>query len=181
MPKGKPWTVTEERKLQDLRSENLKVSEIAAVMGKSEQAIMKKLQRMGMKVVPPQTPTGSNASELILPKELPSVEEALVMLAGAMNVLKTPGLSKTEVTRLRNLIQAASVYQVKFAEYVDYRGIEKHLIQLDRKYEELNKKELARKTEPVKTSQDCPNASTSQVDSQASQGAEEKTATVPNS
>lgn len=177
MPKGKPWTVAEERKLQDLRTENLKVSEIAAVMGKSEQAIMKKLQRMGMKVVPPQTSTGSNASELILPKELPSMEEALVMLAGAMNALKTPGLSKTEVTRLRSLIQATSVYQVKFAEYVDYRGIEKHLIQLDRKYEELNKKEPARKIEP----QDCPNASTSQVDSQASQGAEEKTATFPNS
>jgi hypothetical protein len=51
MPKGKPWTVAEERKLQDLRTENLKVSEIAAANRKTEQAIMKKLQRMGMKII----------------------------------------------------------------------------------------------------------------------------------
>jgi len=181
MPKGKPWTITEERKLEDLRTENLKVSEIAAVMGKSEQAIMKKLQRMGMKVVQQQKSTGDTASELILPKELPSVEESLMMLAGAMDALKTPGLSKTEVTRLRSLVQAASMYQVKLAEYVDYRGIEKKVIQLERKYKEVLERHLPLKQESAKTSHDSPNASTSQVDSQASQGAEDKTATVPNS
>jgi hypothetical protein len=42
-----------------------------------------------------------------------------------MKALQTPGLSKTEVMRLRSLIQAASVYQVKIAEYINYRGIEK--------------------------------------------------------
>jgi bifunctional N-acetylglucosamine-1-phosphate-uridyltransferase/glucosamine-1-phosphate-acetyltransferase GlmU-like protein len=140
MPKGKPWTIGEERKLRELRSENLRVSEIAVVMGKSEQAILKKLQRMGLKVVQQQKSSGTTTSELILPEELPSVEEALVMLAGAMNALRTPGLSKTEVTRLRGLIQAASLYQVKFAEYVDYRGTEKHLVELSRKFEELAKR-----------------------------------------
>jgi hypothetical protein len=53
------------------------------------------------------------------------VEEALVLLAGAMEVLKTPGLSKTEVMRLKSLIQASSAYQVKFAEYVELPGIRK--------------------------------------------------------
>ena len=143
MPKGKPWTISEERRLRELRSENLRVSEIAVAMGKSEQAILKKLQRMGLKVVQQQKSSGTTTSELILPEDLPSVEEALVMLAGAMNALRTPGLSKTEVTRLRSLIQAASVYQVKFAEYVDYRGIEKRLVELGRKFEELNKRERA--------------------------------------
>ena len=38
-------------------------------------------------------------------KELPSVEEALKKLAAAMEALGTPGLSKTEVTRLRSLAQ----------------------------------------------------------------------------
>ena len=37
--------------------------------------------------------------------ELPSVEEALKKLAAAMNALETPGLSKAEVMRLRSLIQ----------------------------------------------------------------------------
>jgi len=32
---------------------------------------------------------------------LPSIEEALEQLVAAMNALKTPGLSKTEVMRLR--------------------------------------------------------------------------------
>jgi hypothetical protein len=140
MPKGKPWTREEEKQLLGLRSEGRRVSEIAVVMGKSEQAVMKKLQRFGLKVVQQPESNGTTTSELILPNELPSVEEALGMLAGAMKALKTPGLSKTEVMRLRSLIQAANVYQVKFAEYLDYRGIEKHLIELERKYGEWVKK-----------------------------------------
>ena len=51
MPKGKPWTREEERQLRELRSQGCKVSEIAVVMGKSEEAVMKKLQRIGLKVV----------------------------------------------------------------------------------------------------------------------------------
>ena len=48
--------------------------------------------------------------------ELPSVEEALKILVAAMKALETPDLSKTEVLRLRSIIQAAGVYQVKVAE-----------------------------------------------------------------
>ena len=141
MPKGKPWTIEEEKQLENLRTEGRKVSEIAAEMGKSEQAVMKKLQRLGLKVVQQRESYGTTTSELILPKELPSVEEALVLLAGAMAALKTPGLSKIEVMRLRSLIQASSAYQVKFAEYVDYRGLEKELIELERKYSEIVKRD----------------------------------------
>jgi hypothetical protein len=129
MPKGKPWTCEEEKQLRELRERGCKVSEIVVAMGKSEEAVMKKLQRIGLKVVQQGksnwTTTSTSASEISLPKDLYSVEEALGMLAGAMKALQTPGLSKTEVLRLRCLIQAASVYQVKFAEYLDYRGTEK--------------------------------------------------------
>jgi hypothetical protein len=73
-------------------------------MGKSEQAVMKKIQRLGLKVVQQRESNGTTAtSELILPKELPTVKEALMLLAGAMEALKTPGLSKTEVMRLKSL------------------------------------------------------------------------------
>ena len=61
------------------------------------------------------TPTTTTTS-LVLPKELPSVEEALKILVAAMKALETPDLSKTEVLRLRSIIQAAGVYQVKVAE-----------------------------------------------------------------
>jgi len=159
MPKGKPWTIEEEKQLENLRTEGRKVSEIAAEMGKSEQAVMKKLQRLGLKVVQQRESNWTTTtSELILPKELPSVEEALMLLAGAMAAFKTPGLSKTEVMRLRSLIQASSAYQVKFAEYVDYRGLEKHLIELERKYSEIVKRDQPLKeteekaVEPTKSS-----------------------------
>lgn len=145
MTKGKPWTREEEKQLRDLRDQGCKVSEIAVAMGKSEEAIMKKLQRIGLKVVQQRdsnwSTTSTAKSEIIVPKKLYSVEEALGMLAGAMKALQTSGLSKTEVMRLRSLIQAASVYQVKFAEYLDYRGLEKRLIELTKKYEALAKRE----------------------------------------
>jgi len=145
VPKGKPWTREEEKQLRELRSQGCKVSEIAVAMGKSEEAVMKKLQRIGLKVVQQRdsnwTTSSTVASEIVVPEELYSVEEALGMLAGAMKALQTPGLSKTEVMRLRSLIQAASVYQVKFAEYLDYRGIEKKLVELERKYHDLVRRE----------------------------------------
>jgi hypothetical protein len=145
VPKGKPWTREEEKQLLELRSEGCKVSEIAAAIGKSDDAVMKKLQRLGLRVVQQResnwTTTSTAASEIIMPKELYSVEEALGILAGAMKALQTPGLSKTEVMRLRSLIQAASVYQVKIAEYINYRGIEKKLVELERKYSDLVKRD----------------------------------------
>ena len=58
-----------------------------------------------------------------------------------MRALETPGLSKTEISRLRCIIQAAGAYQVKVAEYMDYRGIERELVELAEKYEELVKRE----------------------------------------
>jgi hypothetical protein len=141
MPKGKPWTVEEERKLRKLREEGKTVAEIALRMKQTPDAIKQKLRRLGLKVVTPQKSIGTTTSELIIPEELCSVEDALKILAGAMEALKTPGLSKTEILRLRSLVQVADKYQTRFAEYVDYRGTEKELVELAQKYEELVKRE----------------------------------------
>ena len=117
---------------------------------------MKKLQRLGLKVVHQRESNWTTSScEIIVPKELYSVEEALGILAGAMKALQTPGLSKTEVMRLRSLIQAASIYQVKVAEYMDYRGLEKDLLEWKNKYHDLAKRKpiqdklVETKQEPV--------------------------------
>ena len=83
-------------------------------------------------------------TSISMPEELPSVEEALKDLVAAMNALKTLGLSKTEVMRLRTLIQTSSLYQKRIAEYIDYRGLEKRLIDLNEKYEKLSKREQDR-------------------------------------
>jgi hypothetical protein len=42
VPKGVPWSREEEKQLIKLREYNKTVAEIAAVMGKSEQAVIKK-------------------------------------------------------------------------------------------------------------------------------------------
>ena len=140
MTKGKPWTVQEGRQLKTLREEGKLVSQIATVLGKSEGSIKQKLMRLGLKVVTLEKSTGTTTSELIMPEELPSVEEALKDQVAAMNELKTPGLSKTEIMRLRTLVQVSNLYQKRIAEYIDYRGLEVEMLEWKAKYGELAKR-----------------------------------------
>jgi len=133
--------VKDERELRRLREDSKTVAQIASKMNLTEDAVKQKLRRMGVKVVTLQKSVGTTTSELIIPEELPSVEEALKELVAAMNALKTPGLSKTEIMRLRTLVQTSSLYQHRIAEYMDYRGLEKRLVELTEKYDELNKRE----------------------------------------
>jgi len=99
---------------------------------KPEDSVRSKMNRLGfvgLNLVVDDNNSGSAeslllSSPLVLPEELPSVETVLKTAAAAMKELETPGLSKTEVMRLRAIIQSAAVYQVKVAEYLDYRGIE---------------------------------------------------------
>jgi hypothetical protein len=138
MPKGKPWTVDDERLLRKLREDGKTVAEIAVLMKKSQDATKQKLRRLGLKVVTMKN-SGGTTSELIVPEELISIEEALKDFVAAMNQLKKPGLSKNEITRLKTFIQTSSVYQKRVAEYVDFRGLERMLIELNEKYAGLVK------------------------------------------
>ena len=61
-----------------------------------------------------------------------------------MTALETIDTSKTEIMRLRTLIQTSSLYQKRIAEYMDYRGLEKELVELHEKYEELVKRQKPR-------------------------------------
>jgi IS30 family transposase len=135
--KGKPWTNSEVKRLQELRVEGKTVAEIAMHMNKSEGAIKQKLRRLGLKVVTAEKHGATTTSELIIPEELISVEEALKELVAAMNALKKPELSRTEVMRLRTLIQTSNLYQKRFAEYMQYREIERQVVELQAKYEQL--------------------------------------------
>ena len=140
MTKGKQWSVQDERQLKALREGGKTVAEIALRLKKSEGAVKQKLMRLGLKVVTLEKSIGTTSSTLIMPEELPSVEEALKDLVAAMNALKTPGLSKTEVMRLRTLIQTSGLYQKRIAEYMDYRGVEIEMLGWREKYAELAKR-----------------------------------------
>ena len=137
MPKGKPWSREQTKQLMDLRNEGKTTAEIADRMGKSRDAIKQKLRRLGLKVVSIENAEGTTTSssdsegELILPEDLPSIEEALLKLAAAMKALENPKLTKTDVMRLRTLIQTSVLYQKRFAEYVGYLKIERKVIEVN--------------------------------------------------
>ena len=126
-----------EDQLREMLKAGKTIKAIAKVLGKTENAVRQKMIKLGL-VEEKKTENNSvSSSTLVLPKELPSVETVLKMAAAAMKELEKPNLSKTEVMRLRALIQSAAVYQVRIAEYMDYRRIEAKLIDLDEKYERL--------------------------------------------
>jgi len=125
MPKGKPWTVELEKQLRELVESGKSAAKIAVVLEKSYASVSSKIKRLGLRVEDDDGLSGSLlSSTLVLPKDLPSVEEALLKVAAAMKALEKPGLSKTEIMRLRTLIQTSGLYQKRFAEYVNYRQIE---------------------------------------------------------
>ena len=135
---GKRWTNQERKKLEEQVAAGKSFGVIAEFLGKSEDAVRSQAARMGLDNNK-QTKNDCSllSGDLILPEDLPSVETVLKTAAAAMAGLETPGLSKTEVMRLRALIQSAAVYQVRIADYMDYRRIEAKLIDLDEKYERL--------------------------------------------
>ncbi len=101
-----------------------------------------KTSRLGLVVVDESeknTPSTTTFDKLVLPAELPSIEEGLKTLAGALKVLETQNLDKTDVLRLHNIIQSVKVYQELIAQYVDYRGLEAELLEWREKYADLTK------------------------------------------
>ena len=139
--KGKPWTVEEEKQLREMVQAGKQIREIADVFGKSRGSIKKKIGRLGLEVVVPKaTDSQTTTSNVVLPEELISAEDALKMLVGALKMACTPGLSKVEVQRLQVVANLARTYSEKLQEYLDLRGLEKRLFELEGKYAELAKK-----------------------------------------
>lgn len=138
--KGKPWTTDEEDRLRQLLKAKRSARAIARLMGKSRECVSMKIARLGLEVVTEQqnfNVTTTSLSELVLPSELPSVEEQLKVLAAALDALRSPEVERLDVLRLRAIIQGVRVYQELLAEYVDYRGIEEKVVDLEAKYAKL--------------------------------------------
>ncbi|MCW4005280.1 MAG: hypothetical protein NWF04_01580 [Candidatus Bathyarchaeota archaeon] len=145
MTKGKPWPADDERKLRDWYTSgttDLGVLAFSFNGDYTEEAVRQKLIKLGL-VKEQQQPKNSPcccSTQLEIPKELPSIEETLKMLAAALEALKTPGLDRIEILRLRGIIAGAKVYQERFAEYVRYRELEEELLEARGKIAELRKK-----------------------------------------
>jgi len=74
---------------------------------------------------------------LSLPRELTSIEEALKLLAGASKGAGQAGLDKVEVQRLQVVATLAKTYKEALADYINYREIERRLVDLEAKYARL--------------------------------------------
>ena len=143
MARGKPWSVDDERQLRQLVTEKKSMRSIAKFLGKSLTSVQMKASRLGLEVVDASeknTPSTTTLDKLVLPDELPSIEEELKTLVGALKGLETPKLDKTDVLRLRTIIQGVKVYQELIAQYVDYRGLEAEMLEWREKYADLAKK-----------------------------------------
>jgi hypothetical protein len=140
--KGKPWTVDEEKHLQVLLQEHKGVRAIAKALGKTRDSVRMKLARLEVEVVQGEKTmrSTSTCASWALPSELPSIEEELKVLAAALKALERPNLDKTEVLRLRGIIQGVKVYQELLADYLDYRGLESEMVEWREKYADLAKK-----------------------------------------
>ncbi len=134
--RGKPWTVEEEQRLQQLLQANKSVRVIARTLGKTRDCVRMKIARLHCErevVVQQNTRTTTTN----LPSELPSIEEVLMKLACALSQLEQSGLDPDETLRLKTIVQTVKVYQELLADFVDYRGIEARVIDLEAKYARL--------------------------------------------
>jgi hypothetical protein len=136
MPKGKPWTAEEVKQLKKLIEEGAPIETMMGKLGKSKQAVLKKIERLGLSEVVVAKGYTTTTS-LLLPKELPSVEDALKILAAALKESVKSGLDKVEVQRLQVVATLARTYKDLLVDYINYRQIEARLIEMEEKYEHL--------------------------------------------
>ena len=143
MVKGRPWEINEIRQLRQLVDEGKNVEEISRLMVKTLDSIKQKMFDLKLKEKRVDGGASVFSSSLKLPEELPSIETALKKLSAALSALETSGLDQSEVLRLRGIIAGVKIYKEIFADYLDYRGIEERLVELEGKYESLVKKSQA--------------------------------------
>ncbi len=152
MTKGKPWDATDEQQLRELVKERRNAMEIAEVMDKTYESVASKIRNLSLSVKEAQPAEQTVASSLDLSLGLPSVEEKLKVLNAALVALEQPGLNRTEVLRLRSVVQGVKTYREEYEKYVDYLGLELEVLELRRKVDEskVDVLELRRKLEESK-------------------------------
>jgi hypothetical protein len=132
MTKGQSWPVEDETELEKLVEANTPIEVIAQKLGRSIGAIMVKCNRLGLDV------KAKNTS-LFLPllKDLPTVEDTLKILAGALQTARIPGISRVEVNRLNVVATLAKTYKECLLGYLHSSEIEAKLLEMDEKYNQL--------------------------------------------
>ncbi len=146
--KGKEWTVDEERQLRKNFEDGRSLREISTMLEKSPEAVRAKLKRLGIEVDKhPSTVIRLSTSNVILPEELISLEDALKTLVATLKMSCSSGLTKLEIHRLQVVAMLVRTYCEKLPVYLNLRGLEQRLFELESKYSDLAKKTLSKKVE----------------------------------
>jgi len=110
------------------------IPQLAKRFDRSPEAIIKKLGRLGLNVVGAKIELTTTIEKV---KDLPSLEDVLKLVAGALQKATEPGLGKTELQRLSTIADLYKAYVDGLERYVQYRKIEEKLVELEKKYGEL--------------------------------------------
>lgn len=131
------WTTKEEKTLVDLfTKQHLSIKALAAKFNRRPKTIENKLRRLGLNVAAAKIEI---SGELEMPKDLPSLEQVLKIVAAAMDKACQGGLGKVELKRLDTIATLYKAYAAGLEQYVGYRKIEAKLEELEKKYSELAK------------------------------------------
>jgi len=139
MPKGKPWTREDEKALREMVEQGASIEAIAEAFDREPDAIRMKVKRLGLKVVVQKNSGQRTTTSELLPGDILTHEQALRILAGAIEKASEPGLDKVEIMRLKVLVDAAKTYDSVLEKFEKWVEIENRLLELDKKIQELQK------------------------------------------
>jgi len=132
------WTREEEAKLLDLwKSGITDLKVLGKKLGRKPLGVKRKLERMG--VVVGQRKIQRTTTTVPLNKDLLTHEQALRILAGALEALRKPGQDRLELQRLRTLVDAIQTYDSVLEKFEKWVEIENRLLEMDKKIDELQK------------------------------------------
>ena len=131
------WTRAEEARLVELWRKGIRdFAVLGKELGRTSRAIEMKLQRLGVVEVGRKI---SSTTTAVTSRELLTHEEALKLLAGALEALQEPGQDRLELQRLRILVNALQSYDSTLEKFERWVEIERRLLAMDKKIAELQK------------------------------------------
>ena len=138
MAKKYYWTRVEETKLLELWKKGITDFEVLAKMlDRKPLGVEKKLRRMG--VVVGKRRIQKTTTTVPVSRDLLTHEQALKILAGAIEALRKPDQDKLELQRLRVLVDAAQTYDSVLEKFEGWVEVEQRLSEMGKKIEELQK------------------------------------------
>ncbi len=140
MAKKYYWTRKEEAKLLELFKGGLTDPKVLAEKfeGRTPGSIRKKLERLGVVVIE-KSRKRKTTTTVRLSKDLVTHEQALKILAGAIEALRKPDQDKLELQRLRILVDAVQTYDSVLEKFEGWVEIEQRLSEIGKKVEELQR------------------------------------------